>query len=97
MLSDLRNSGSLEQDADVVLFCHRPILFGQETDEFGNDMKLYGELIVAKNREGEQGKCRWKHNGSLTDFQPWDDNPYVPPEEIDDYYSNRDMNPELEF
>jgi replicative DNA helicase len=58
-LSDLRESGSLEQDASMVIFPHRPIVHGKRTKELKDgtklDLRYYGELIVAKQREGEVG------------------------------------------
>jgi replicative DNA helicase len=48
MMSDLRESGSLEQDADVVLFLFRPEKYGEVT----NDQRASAEIIVGKNRNG---------------------------------------------
>ncbi|MDA8332041.1 MAG: replicative DNA helicase [Candidatus Dormibacteraeota bacterium] len=48
-LSDLRDSGSIEQDADVVIFVHRPGLYTKEQDP------EFVEVVVAKNRSGPQG------------------------------------------
>lgn len=52
ILADLRDSGSLEQDADVVMFLHRPIVFAP-TNYILRDK---AELIIAKNRQGQRGK-----------------------------------------
>ena len=51
-LSDLRESGSLEQDADAVAFIYRPAYYGIEEDENGNSLKETAELIFAKHRNG---------------------------------------------
>lgn len=51
-LFDLRESGAIEQDADKVLFIHRPEYYGLAIDEFGNSTKDVAEIIVAKNRIG---------------------------------------------
>ena len=58
VLSDLKDSGSIEQDADMVLFIHRPALLGLSED--GLDR---AELIIAKNRAGEMGIIPLRFNG----------------------------------
>ena len=50
MLSDLRESGAIEQDADIVMFLYRDEYYNQDSDK-----KNIGEVIVAKNRHGETG------------------------------------------
>lgn len=52
ILSDLRESGSIEQDADQVLFIYRGEYYGITEDEEGNPTEGMGELIIAKNRHG---------------------------------------------
>ena len=52
MLSDLRESGSLEQDADAVVFIYRPWYYKIEEDENGNSVKDRAEIIFAKHRNG---------------------------------------------
>lgn len=52
LLSDLRESGSIEQDADIVTFIYRPEYYGIETDEDGNSTRGRAEVIVAKHRNG---------------------------------------------
>jgi len=59
-LSDLRESGAIEQDADLVLFIHRPEYYGIETDEAGNSLRGIAEIIVAKHRNGPVGDVRLK-------------------------------------
>lgn len=61
MLADLRDSGSIEQDADIVLFLYRPDYYRNETDatddeEIPENGSSNSECIVAKNRHGETGK-----------------------------------------
>jgi len=53
-LSDLRESGALEQDADLVLFVHRPIMYGVK-EQNGRDMTNVAEIIIAKQRNGPVG------------------------------------------
>ena len=64
VLSDLRDSGSIEQDADVVLFLYRDAYYdnGEETDA------TTAECIVAKNRHGEVGKVDLGWDGAHTRF-----------------------------
>ena len=54
-LSDLRATGSMEQDADVVIFVHRPEMYGIDIDANGNSTDGIAELLVKKNRNGETG------------------------------------------
>ena len=52
MLADLRESGSLEQDADIVMLLHRPWVMGEQIDEFGNSTERKASLLVPKWRNG---------------------------------------------
>ena len=52
LLSDLRESGAIEQDADMVLFIHRQEKFGIPAFEDGSSTKGIAEIILAKNRNG---------------------------------------------
>ncbi|MBI9071585.1 MAG: replicative DNA helicase [Melioribacteraceae bacterium] len=58
MLSDLRESGSIEQDADVVMFLNRPEYYGIMTDAEGNSTEGLGEVIIAKQRNGPTGTVK---------------------------------------
>lgn len=66
-LSDLRESGSIEQDADIVMFIHRPDKDGEE-----NAIPNVAEIIVEKNRHGEQGSVSLLFKGSCTRFVTYD-------------------------
>jgi replicative DNA helicase len=69
MLSDLRESGSIEQDADMVLFLYRPEYYGLDVDEDNNPTQGIGEIIIAKHRNGETGRVRLKFVGKYVKFQ----------------------------
>jgi len=58
ILSDLRESGAIEQDADIVSFIYRPDYYGIVKDEDGNATNDIGEIIIAKHRNGSTAKVR---------------------------------------
>ncbi len=57
-LSDLRESGSIEQDADVVIFLNRPEFYGITTDSDGNSTEGIAEIIIGKQRNGPIGEIK---------------------------------------
>ena len=65
MLSDLRDSGSIEQDADVVLFLYRDAYYDNGEEDATPPQR---ECIVAKNRHGEVGKVDLGWDGAHTRF-----------------------------
>ena len=67
-LSDLRESGSIEQDADMVMFLYRPEYYGITEDEEGNNIQGMGEVIIAKHRNGSLDTARLKFVGKFTKF-----------------------------
>lgn len=68
MLSDLRESGSIEQDADMVLFIHRPEKYGITTDNEGNSLLGIANIIIAKHRNGAVGEVSLRFRSELTQF-----------------------------
>jgi replicative DNA helicase len=71
-LSDLRESGSIEQDADMVLFLYRPEYYGLLEDEAGNSTAGIAEVIIAKHRNGELATVPLKFVGKFVKFQDLD-------------------------
>ncbi len=67
-LSDLRESGAIEQDADLVIFIHRPEYYGINEDENQNPTKGLAEIIVAKHRNGATGVIHLSFRKELAKF-----------------------------
>lgn len=63
VLSDLKDSGSIEQDADMVIFIHRPGMIGMSDD------LTEAEILIAKNRSGQIGTIPMRYNGDLVRFE----------------------------
>ena len=67
-LSDLRESGAIEQDADMVLFIHRPERYGIMEDSMGNSLKGIADIIIAKHRNGAVGEIQLRFGNELAQF-----------------------------
>ncbi len=82
-LSDLRESGAIEQDADIVMFINRPdVAASEEEMEKKHITKGMAELIVAKHRNGSTGRIKLRFKGELTKFvNPERDEEMQPPPE----------------
>ncbi len=80
MLSDLRESGSIEQDADIVMFLYRPEYYGITQGEDGMPLSGMGEVIIEKHRNGRTGTVQLKFIGRFTKFTDMDNS-------ISDHYS----------
>lgn len=74
-LSDLRESGAIEQDADMVIFIYRPEYYDITQDEQGGDMTGKGEIIIAKHRNGPLNSITLRFVGQYTKFV--DDVPFA--------------------
>lgn len=68
-LSDLRESGAIEQDADMVLFVHRPEYYKIYADENGRDLHGMAQIIIAKHRKGATGEVLLTFRGEYTRFE----------------------------
>ncbi len=90
-LSDLRESGSIEQDADMVMFIHRPEYYGLTEDEEGNSTLGVANILISKHRNGAVGEVRLRFTKELAKFgnlESFDDaapfGPLEPSAEFDD-------------
>ncbi len=73
-LSDLRESGAIEQDADIVCFIHRPEYYSHSSvDEDGNNIKGKAEFIIAKHRSGGIGTVDMFFRHEYVRFENWDE------------------------
>lgn len=73
-LSDLRESGAIEQDADIVCFIHRPEYYTRSSvDEEGNNIKGKVEFILAKHRSGGVGSVNMFFRHEYVRFENWDE------------------------
>lgn len=67
-LADLRESGAIEQDADMVCFIHRPEYYKITEDERGNSLIGLAEIIIAKHRNGATGDVRLRFKNEFAKF-----------------------------
>ena len=75
-LSDLRESGAIEQDADIVAFIHRPEYYGMNTDENGMPTAGMAEIIIAKHRSGAATDVKLRFLKEQTRFMDLDGNEF---------------------
>ncbi len=77
-LSDLRESGAIEQDADIVCFIHRPEYYlRSDTDMEGRNIRGLAEFIVAKHRSGRVDDVKMRFRKEFARFENWEDGPMV--------------------
>ena len=73
-LSDLRESGAIEQDADIVCFIHREEYYTHsDTDANGNDIRGVAEFIIAKHRSGSVGTVKMRFKAPFAMFANYDE------------------------
>lgn len=82
-LSDLRESGAIEQDADMVLFVHRPEYYHLYQDEKGRDLHGMAQIIIAKHRKGATGDVLLAFRGEFTRFENPEDTQLGAPADAD--------------
>lgn len=76
-LSDLRESGAIEQDADIVCFIHRPEYYKIYEDSAGRSLKGIAEIIVAKHRNGATGDVRLRFKNQFAKFMNEEDDVFA--------------------
>ncbi|TVR76888.1 MAG: replicative DNA helicase [Chitinophagaceae bacterium] len=76
-LSDLRESGAIEQDADLVIFLYRPEYYGLHQDEDGNSNKGIAEIMVAKHRNGSLENIKVRFIDQYAKFANLDEDPFL--------------------
>lgn len=77
-LSDLRESGAIEQDADIVCFIHRPEYYlRSDTDMEGRNIRGLAEFIVAKHRSGRVDDVKMRFRKEFARFENWEEGPMV--------------------
>ena len=89
-LSDLRESGAIEQDADIVCFIHRPEYYTRSTeDSEGNDIRGLAEFIIAKHRSGSVGTVKMRFVANYARFDEWDESNIGSPNGPEQIYASR--------
>jgi replicative DNA helicase len=86
MLSDLRDSGAIEQDADIVAFLYRPSYYMPQEEREGNPMEKDGYMIIAKHRDGELKDILMRFEQDIPAWMNMNDHepvPRIPGEEIE--------------
>ena len=91
-LSDLRESGAIEQDADMVMFIYRPEYYGITADEDGNSTQGLSELIIAKHRNGSTEDVKIRFQNHLAKFVNWENDNFDlngPSVDVEDDYGRQ--------
>jgi replicative DNA helicase len=90
-LSDLRESGAIEQDADIVLLIHRPEYYHIYNDEKGNDLHGVAQIIIAKHRNGAVGDVNLLFRSEMARFMNPEDN-QIPVDQVHSAIMGSKMN-----
>lgn len=77
-LTDLRDSGTICDDSDLVIFIHRPEYYKIYQDDRGNDLRGMAEIIIAKNRNGALGDVLLRYKGEFMQFSNPEDDFCIP-------------------
>lgn len=98
-LSDLRESGAIEQDADIVCFIHRPEYYlRSDTDAAGNDIRGLAEFIVAKHRSGRVDDVKMRFRSKFARFENWEEASSDPgPSQMGSRMNSGDFSPAQTF
>ncbi|MCH5222541.1 MAG: replicative DNA helicase [Muribaculaceae bacterium] len=85
VLSDLRESGAIEQDADIVCFIHRPEYYTKASEDAeGNNIRGLAYLIVAKHRSGAVGDVKLHFISKYAKFENWEEGYDIMQETLND-------------
>ena len=97
-LSDLRESGAIEQDADIVCFIHRPEYYTRSSEDAeGKDIRGLAEFIIAKHRSGSVGDVKMRFRGQFARFENWDESFNLAGESESIYQSKMNTQPDPSF
>jgi replicative DNA helicase len=98
ILSDLRESGAIEQDADMVIFLYRPEYYGKTQDEQGNTYENVGIALIEKHRNGSTGEFRLTFDKRTMFYKNynWDDGVVVQ-KQTPPYKQFKDEDDEMPF
>lgn len=92
-LSDLRESGAIEQDADIVCFIHRPEYYSRSSEDAeGNDIRGLAEFIIAKHRSGSVDDVKLRFKAKYARFQNWEEDYEVIQNTYESKMNSVDMN-----